>query len=132
MTSTGQAIKTQQLPRFQKCFHSFTDQTLFSVYYVPGFPSGSDGKKSVCNARDLGSTPGEGHGNPLQYSFLENPQGQRSLVGCSQWGHKELDMTERLITHMPGTDEGMTINKTDLKAPFLLKFTWEAFKQYVL
>ena len=35
-----------------------------------------------------------GHGNPLQYSYLENPHGQRSLVGYCPWGHKELDMTE--------------------------------------
>ena len=34
--------------------------------------------------------------NPLQYSCLENPHGQRSLVGYSPWGCKELDMTERL------------------------------------
>ena len=38
--------------------------------------------------------PGGGHGNPLLYSCLENPHGQRSLVGYSPWGHKELDMTE--------------------------------------
>ena len=43
-----------------------------------GFPSGSDGKESACNAGDLGSIPGsgrsarEGNGNPLQYSCLEN------------------------------------------------------------
>ena len=43
-----------------------------------GFPGGSDGKKSACNAGDLGSipgsgrSPGEGNGNPLQYSCLEN------------------------------------------------------------
>ena len=30
---------------------------------------------------------------------LEDPQGQRSLAGCSPWGHKESDMTERLHTH---------------------------------
>ena len=34
--------------------------------------------------------------NPLQYSGLENPHGQRSLAGYSPWGRKELDMTERL------------------------------------
>ena len=34
------------------------------------------------------------HGNPLQYSCLENPHGQRSLVGYGPEGHKELDMTE--------------------------------------
>ena len=44
-----------------------------------GFPGGSDAKESTCNAGDLGSnpglgrSPGEGHGNPLQYSCLENP-----------------------------------------------------------
>ena len=43
-----------------------------------GFLDGSDGKKSACNAGDpgsipgLGRSPGEGHGNPLQYSCLEN------------------------------------------------------------
>ena len=41
----------------------------------------------------LGRSPGEVNGNPLQYSCLENPHGQRSLVGYSPWSHKELDMT---------------------------------------
>ena len=39
-----------------------------------------------------------GHGNPLQYSCLENPHGQRSLAGCSPWRHKESDTTEQLST----------------------------------
>ena len=44
-----------------------------------GFPGGSDGKASVCNAGDPGSipgsgrSPGEGNGSPLRYSCLENP-----------------------------------------------------------
>ena len=65
------------------------------------FPGTLAGKESVCNAGNLGSIPGlgrfpgGGHGNPLQY-FLENPHGQRSLVGYSPWGYKELDRTERL------------------------------------
>ena len=105
-----------------------------------GFPGGSAGKESTCNAGDPGSVPGsrrslgegmgyplqyswaslvaqlvknlpalqetwvrslgwedpleEGHGNPLQYSCLENPHGQRKLAGCSPWGHKESNMTE--------------------------------------
>ena len=43
-----------------------------------GFPGGSDGKEFACNAEDLGSIPGlgrypgGGHGNPFQYSCLEN------------------------------------------------------------
>ena len=65
-----------------------------------GFSGGSVSKESVCIVGDLGSipglgrSPGEGHGNPLQYSYLENPHGKRSLVGYSPWGHKESDMTE--------------------------------------
>ena len=60
-----------------------------------GFPGGSDSKESTCNARDLGSTPGLGrspegkNGYSLQYSFLENPHGQRSLAGYSPWGCKD-------------------------------------------
>ena len=44
----------------------------------------------------LGRSPGSGHGNPLQYSCLENPQGQRNLASCSPWGHKESDTTKWL------------------------------------
>ena len=39
-------------------------------------------------------SPGGEHGNPLQYSCLENPRGKRSLAGYSPWAHKESDMTE--------------------------------------
>ena len=66
------------------------------------FPGDSDSKEFACNAGDLGlisrwgRSPGEGHGNPLQYSCLENSHGQRSLAGYSPWYHKELDVTERL------------------------------------
>ena len=69
-----------------------------------GFPDGSDGKESACNAGDLGSipvfgrSPGGGHGNSLQYSYLGNSHGQRSLAGYSPQGFKELDMTEQLST----------------------------------
>ena len=49
-----------------------------------GFPGGSDGKESACSAEDLdlipglGRSPGEGNGNPLQYSCLENPMDGRA------------------------------------------------------
>ena len=65
-----------------------------------GFPAGSDGKESVCNARDLGSipglgkSPGGGHGNPLQYFCLEKSHGHRSLEGCCPRGRKKSDMAE--------------------------------------
>ena len=48
-------------------------------------------KESTCSAGDLasipgsGRSPGEGNGNPLQYSCLENPHGQTSLVGYNPW-----------------------------------------------
>ena len=67
-----------------------------------GFPGGLDSKESACNVGDpglipgLGSFPGEGNGNPLQYSFLENPHEQKSLEGYSPRGRKESDTTELL------------------------------------
>ena len=57
-----------------------------------GCPCSSDGKESACSAGDLGlipgleRSPGGGHGNPPQYSCLENPHGQRSLASYSPWG----------------------------------------------
>ena len=62
-----------------------------------GFPGGSDGKESTCNAGDPGSTPGsgrspgEGNGNPLQYSCLGNPMdeepGGLHPIGLQRVGH---------------------------------------------
>ena len=80
-----------------------------SFYYksnnlLRGYPGDSDGKESACNVGNLGSipglgrSPGRGHGNPLQCSYLENPKGQMSLADYSPWGHKEMDTTERLGT----------------------------------
>ena len=63
-----------------------------------GFPDGSVVKNLSANAGDArdaglipewGRFPGGGSGNPLQYSCLENPHGQRSLVGYSPRGCKE-------------------------------------------
>ena len=57
-------------------------------------------KNPLANAGDpglipgSGRFPGEGNGNPLQYSCLENSHGQKSLVSSGPWGHKELDTTE--------------------------------------
>ena len=83
------------------------------VFYTPrigsapaqlGFSGGSDSQEFAHSAGDLGLIPGlgrsfgGGHGNPPQYSWLENPHGQRSLAGPSPWGRKEPDITERLST----------------------------------
>ena len=77
------------------------------------FPGGSDRKDSACNAGDLGSvpgsrrSPGEGNGNPLQYSSLENPRGQRSLRAA--WSHQESDTTERLSIHTQDHAYGLQV-----------------------
>ena len=73
-----------------------------------GFPGALVVKNLSANtgdARDTGSmpgsgrSPGEGNGNPLQYYCLENPHGQRSLVGYNPWSLKELDTTQSTCTH---------------------------------
>ena len=52
---------------------------MLTIWVFTGFPGGSDGKASAYNAGDLGSipgsgrSPGEGNGNPLQFSCMENP-----------------------------------------------------------
>ena len=49
----------------------------------------------------------DGHGNPLQYSCLENPHGERSLVGCSPWGCKEWDrLPTPVLLGLPGGSVG--------------------------
>ena len=59
--------------------HCFIKSNLMRALHIMGFPGGSDGKESVCNAGDpdsipgLGRSPGGGHGNPPQYSCLESP-----------------------------------------------------------
>ena len=77
-----------------------------------GFPGSLAGEESTCNVADLGlipglgRCPGGGHGNPLQYSCLEYPHGQRSLAGYSSWGRKGSDMTEPLSI----TQQKLSIN----------------------
>ena len=60
----------------------------------------------------LGRLPGEGKGYPLQYSGLENPHGQRSLVGYNPWVNKESDTIERLRTIAMGVMRSQTTEGT--------------------
>ena len=77
-------------PSIQKSLlYSVHTHSIFPIFKIglhPGFPAGSDGKESACNPGDLGSiagsrrAPGEGNGNSLQYSCLEN-----SMDGGAWW-----------------------------------------------
>ena len=79
----------------QKPVHTFPQ---FRECGLNGFPGGSGGKESASSAGDTGSIPGfgrfpgEGHGNPLQYSCLKNPMDKKSLAGYSPQGCKELGL----------------------------------------
>ena len=79
------------------CLWSVVLEFFVSPFGLQGFPGGSDGKASAHNAGDLGSipglgrSPGEGNGNPLQYSCLENPMdrgaGRLQSMGSPRIGH---------------------------------------------
>ena len=101
----------ENLPAMQETPVQFLDQedplekrwaTHSSILGLPWWLSWL--KKSTSNTGDLGfipgwgRPPGGGHGNPLQYSCLKNPHGQRSLAGYSPWVCKQLNMTEWLGT----------------------------------
>ena len=72
-----------------------------------GFPGGSDDKESTCNAGDpglipgSGTSPGEGKGNPVQYSCLENPMNRRAWRTTLR-GVTESDTTEHARSTQPG------------------------------
>ena len=70
-----------------------------------GFPCGSAGKESACNAGDLGLIPGLGRSltekewQPTPVLLTEELDGQRSLVGYSPWGCKESDTAQQLTLY---------------------------------
>ena len=82
-----------------------TGRSLFTP--ILGFPCSSNGKESACHAGDLGSVPGsgrssgEGNGNPLQYSCLENPMdrepGRLHSVGSQRVRREQLTLLLLLL-----------------------------------
>ena len=93
-----------------------------------GFPHGSDGRESICNGGDLGSTlgwrtsPGEGPGHPVQYPYLENPMDKRAWRAIivhgitrswTQWGDQ----------HVHFLLSTLTLNKSSVNLTFYLSLT---------
>ena len=74
---------------------------LLHLTSIVAFPGGSDSKAPACSAGDpcsipgLGRSPGEGNGNPVQYSCLENSMGKGAWQATAH-GVAESDMTEQL------------------------------------
>ena len=64
------------------------------VLVVKNPPANAGDLRDINSIPGSGRSPEGGHGNPLQYSCLENPHGQRTLEGYSPWDCKESDMTE--------------------------------------
>ena len=106
----GESREQRSLVDYSPCGHRVghgwaTNTSLLLLDIEMGFPGGSNGKESARSAGDLGSIPGlgrssgGGHGNPLCYSCLEIPHGQRSLVGHSSWGHKESNRLTNSAQH---------------------------------
>ena len=80
--------------------------SLIDSYCFGAFPGGLDNKR-ICYAGDPGSipgsgrSPGEGSGNPLQYSCLEDPMGKGAwLLDYSPWHHKESDTYSDAFTKL--------------------------------
>ena len=112
-------IPSSGICEYNKLSFQWLSPDLLTLTYLSN--GGSDGKESAYNAGDQGSIPGSGkssgerNGNPfcLEYSASSILPGesheQRSLVGYSPWGHKQLDVTERLthnthtLKHLPGS-----------------------------
>ena len=101
ITQLGNNPSAMQFDQIDPWFDSCAGKIPWRRDRVPtlvflGFPCGSAGKESSCNAGDLGSipglgrSPGEGKGYSLQYSGLEN------FMDVYSWGHKESDRTELL------------------------------------
>ena len=65
-----------------------------AVLVVRKLPANVGDLRDTSSIPGSGRSPGGGHGNPFLYSCLENPHGQRSLVGYGPWGHEELGTTE--------------------------------------
>ena len=81
-----------------KYLYSFYWATQAALVVKKNLPANAGNVRDPGSIPGLGRPPGGGHGNPLQFSCLENSHGQRSLAGYSPCDHKQSVMTERLST----------------------------------
>ena len=73
------------------------DKIGLGLKYTHCFLGGSDSKESACNVgsiHGLGRSPGEGNGNPLQFSYLDNSMDRGAWQSGSSWGRTKLEMTK--------------------------------------
>ena len=91
----GKGQKGDSKKEFNKSFgnNSTSGEASQVAVVVKNPPANAGDVRDAGSVFELGRSPGRGQGNPLQYSCLEYPM-DRSLVGHSPWGCKELDTTE--------------------------------------
>ena len=75
------------------------EQGWLHLFCSQGFPAGSDGEESACDAGDPGSIPCRRPWQPTPVSLPGEPRGPRSLGGYNPWGGQESDTTEGTGTH---------------------------------
>ena len=92
-----------------------------------GFSGGSEVKASACNAGDLGlipgsgRSPGEGNGNPLQYSCLENPMDGGAWWATVHWVAKSQILLSNL-TNLTVKKDHESTHKNDLFFSFIMNY----------
>ena len=100
---------------------------LFPLKSQKGFPGGSEVKASACNAEDLGlipeseRSPGEGNGNPLQYSCLENPMDGGAWWATVHWVVKSQILLSNL-TNLTVKKDHESTHKNDLFFSFIMNY----------
>ena len=81
------------------CVYTHMYRVSLVAELVKNLPANAGDTREAGLIPGLGRSLGGGYGDPVQHSCLENPHGQRSLVGCSPWGREESDTTELICMH---------------------------------
>ena len=123
----NKARQTSQLWRTE--FQRIDERSAENLFLLPhllrkqGFPSGSDGKESACNAGypssipGSGRSPGDGHGYPLQYSCLENPMDRGAWWATVLRSAQSQTQLKRLSIHSLGKHHSGRIHHQEESSP---------------